>query len=79
MGKIKLNVSALLEQAEANPMDLIRYGLAHATAYRIARGEGDGIQFDTLAVLCDFFTEKLNRQINPGDILVYQREDENRE
>jgi len=75
MGKITLNVTALLLEANATPMDLIRFGLAYATAYRIARGEGDGIQFETLALLCDFFTEKLQRVVTPGEILVYQKEE----
>lgn len=76
MEKIGLNVAALLEEANATPMDLIRYGLAYATAYRIARGEGDGIQFDTLTLLCGFFSEKLGRKVLPNDILIYKTDEE---
>jgi len=72
-GTIKHRVSALLEEAHANGMDLTRYGLAQATAYRFARGEmATGIDFSVLAVLCAFFSERLGRPIGVGDILVYE-------
>lgn len=74
MGRIALSLTKLFEESNTNPMDLTRYGLAQATAYRLARGEGDGIQFDTLAMICDFFSEKLGRDITPNDILTYQRD-----
>lgn len=73
MGRIAVSISKLFEESKTNPMDLTRYGLAQATAYRLARGEGDGIQFDTLAMICDFFSEKLGREITPNDVLRYQR------
>lgn len=70
---IVINVARLLEEAGENPMDLTRFGIAQATAYRLAHDEGRGITFEVLKRLCDYFTERLGRPVGPGDILTYPR------
>lgn len=72
MGKIKINVYALLRQTNTTPMDLVRHGISYATAYRLARGQGDGIEFSTLAALCDYFSNRMGRTVLPGEILIYE-------
>lgn len=72
-GKVKLDISTLLKESGATGIDLVRYGIAPQTAYRIAHGKSKGITFEVLEKLCDFFTERVGRPICPGDIVTYER------
>ena len=65
-----LHVRELMEEAGAIPMDLIRYGMAQGTAYSFSKNKVRRIDLDTIDLLCDFFTEKLGREIAPGDIMI---------
>ncbi len=68
---IVINVASLLQEAGRTPMDLTSFGIAQATAYRLAHGEGSAITFEVLRQLCDYFSERLGRPVGPGDILLY--------
>ena len=49
--RIKLRVPELLEERGWGPMDLVRrpeFSFAPATAYRLARGEAESVNLDTL-------------------------------
>jgi len=72
-GKINYRVKELLIESGANPMDLARAGISPTTAYNLRDGKGRGIENPTMIVLCDFFTARLKRRVDPGDILVYTR------
>lgn len=65
-------VKELMSEAQATPMDLIRFGMAQGTAYGVAKNRIEMIHVrKTLNMLCEFFTEKLGRIVDPGDILYY--------
>jgi hypothetical protein len=67
-------VKELMQESGSTPMDLIRFGMAQGTAYGVARNKIHMIHERTLDMLCDFFTERLGREVNPGDILYYTHE-----
>jgi len=54
-------------------MELIRAGMSQGVAYRWANDEIGRADFDALALLCDFFTRKLGRTVDIGDILSTDR------
>jgi DNA-binding Xre family transcriptional regulator len=70
-GTIELRVESLLVEAEATPIDLARAGISPTTAYNLRNGKGGAISYATLVTLCDFFSSRLGRQVDPGDILFY--------
>ena len=69
-GTIRVKVPELLKERKQDARDLL-YGarLAPATAYRLAEGKGEGISFEMLASLCNFF------KVNVSDILEYVPEE----
>lgn len=71
-GKVVIDISSLLQESGATPLDLARYGIAPSTAYKIAHGKAQGIYLDVLEKICDFFTDRLGRRITPGDIVLYK-------
>lgn len=72
---IQTRVRELMEEAGVNAMDLVRFGMAQGTAYNLSRNRIRRIDLDTLGLLCDFLSQKLNRQVCPGDILTCPGED----
>jgi hypothetical protein len=70
MPEIEYRVRELMHEAGATPMDLIRHGMAQGTAYHLSRNKISRIDNKTLALLCDFFTKRLGRRVNPGDIIT---------
>ena len=71
---IRLRVPELLQERGWKPMDLVReaarkgHVLAVKTAYRLEKGESQGIEFPTLVVLQDVFAVPLEK--------LFAREDE---
>lgn len=65
--RVRLRVSELLKERGWGPMDLVRrpeFAFAPATAYRLARDEGEKISLDVLERLCDGF------EVGPDQIVV---------
>ena len=52
-GSVKLDISPLLAETGAKPVDLIHAGISQVTAYRIYHGRAEAITFVTLQKLCD--------------------------
>jgi len=74
-GVIKTNVPNLLKEAGVNAMDLARYGMAINTAYRYGRGDMESaVTFETIARMCAFFSERLNRKVDVGDLFFHDAE-----
>lgn len=71
MQKIKSNVPELLEASGCKPFELVRVGLSQGTAYAWANDNVKRCDFSTLALLCQFFTEKLGHPVRVGDILEW--------
>lgn len=74
-----VNLRALLDEAGVNSMDLVRSGIAPATAYNLVHNRTAGITFDVLEKVCDFFTKRLGRPITPGDVLLYTPKSDSRQ
>jgi DNA-binding Xre family transcriptional regulator len=71
-GVVKHRVKELMAEAGVNGMDLARYGMAVGTAYKYARGDQDNaISFAVMAALCSFFSERLKRKVDIGDIFYF--------
>lgn len=70
MPTIEYHVRELMQEAGATAMDLVRHGMAQGTAYNLSRNKISRIDNKTLALLCDFFTTRLNRRVCPGDIIT---------
>ena len=70
---IKNMVPSLLVESNAKPMDLVRAGLSVGVAYRWANNEISRVDFDVVSMLCRYFSDRLQRPVSVGDVLVYER------
>ena len=71
-GRALNRVPDLMEEAEVDAMDLVRgANLSINTAYRLANRNKNikGVQYETVQLLCDFFTKKLGRSVTPDDLM----------
>lgn len=69
MEKIINNVPALLAESNCKPTALGLVGISQGTAYAWANNTVTRCDFDTVARLCGFFTDRLGRPVGVGDIL----------
>lgn len=61
----------MLARRKAKSKDLAEYvGITEANMSLLKQGKVKGVRFETLQKICEYL------QCQPGDILVYQREDE---
>lgn len=75
-GTVEVDIRPLLAETGATAMDLTRYGLAQGTAYKLTRGRTSRVQLSVVAILLDFFNERITeRKIVLADILHYSGRD----
>ncbi len=52
-------------------MDLTRFGLAQGTAYKLTKGRTTLVEMGTIGMLVDFFRQRLGRNIELTELMVY--------
>lgn len=72
--KIIVNLTAILKERNVTSKELCEYvGITEANMSILRSGKAKGIRFDTLMKICEYL------ECQPGDILNYEREDNDEE